>query len=189
MRPSRGFRPSESWSLEDRVALSHNSAVAHVAQRAAGSQVEHATFQGPYTTTVQSGVDTLNASVHLTASAPFPTVGTVSLDGSLSNNVVFPRRRSRTQGTFTFESQNFPGQTVVLSASGPYANLAPTRPTTIRLTVTVASAPALLGAYIGKHGNAVLTLVPNGATSSGTLTHTSAGSFTLVLSGKVPRSH
>ncbi|MDR3636612.1 MAG: hypothetical protein P4L84_22610 [Isosphaeraceae bacterium] len=183
MRRQRKFSPSASWSLEPRIALSHASPVAEITHLSAAQQINHATFQGPYTTTVQFGVDTESAVAKLSGSARFPTVGMVSLSGSLSNNVVFPSHKTGTTGTLTFTSPKYPGETVVLQVSGPYANLAPTHAESIHLSVTVESAPSSLSAYIGRQGTAVLKLGPAHTSSGGTSqTHTSAGSYTLVLS-------
>jgi hypothetical protein len=182
MRPLRRFLPSPVAPLEGRVALSHAGVVAEVARHLT-PRPSHVTVQGPYVTTVQAGVDAETATLGLTGSVEAPTVGTVSVSGTVSNSVVFPRRRSHTQGALTLTSANYPGETVVLGLAGPYVDLAPGGTTTVRLNVVVRSAPGQLAAYIGRHGHAALTLVPtNGAAGGPSPTHTSAGDYVLTLS-------
>lgn len=183
MRRLRSFRPSDISPLEDRIALSHTGASAEVA---AAARVLTATFQGPYTTTTQFGVDTESAVAHLTGTGRVPGVGITSLSGSLSNNFVFPNRGFPTSGTLTVTAPTATGGSMVVHVSGAYANLSPTVPEAIHLTFTVTKATGKFAQYAGDHGQVTLTLVPTTPVSTGgglSQTHVSHGHFRLVLAG------
>jgi hypothetical protein len=182
MRPRRRFSTSESWSLEDRITLSHAGAAAEVAALATSGQVLPAMFRGSYLSTVQHGVDTVSSVAALNGSDTIPGIGPVSLAGSLSNNAVFPSHFSQTQGNITLTAARRTG-TVTLALTGPYVNLAPPGVATVRLTFTVVNATGQFSSFKGAHGTAVLTLKPSGPPQVGlpTFRSTSHGTFSLVL--------
>jgi hypothetical protein len=71
---------------------------------------------------------------------------------------------------------------LTLDLTGPHSELAPTTPTTTRLTFTVAKATGRLAPYVGTQGTADLTLVTRGPSPfNPSLMSTSRGTFALVL--------
>jgi hypothetical protein len=85
------------------------------------------------------------------------------------------------QGTLTFTAARQPGA-LTLNLTGPFANLAPTTPTTTHFTFTVAKATGRLAPYAGVPGTADLTLATRGH-SPFNPSHmiTAQGTFVLVL--------
>ncbi len=171
MRDRVRYRPSEDWSLEGRVALSHVALPSGL----------HATVHGQVTTEIQQGIDTRSEQAKLRGSARPPAIGPIRLAGVLNSNFVdvigFPDK-----GTLTFTAAKHPGS-LTLDLTGPHSELAPTTPTTTRLTFTVAEATGRLARYIGTQGIADLTLVTQGPSPvNPSLMSTSRGTFTLVLS-------
>ncbi len=178
MRTSRRFQHSEQWLLEDRIALSGAGATAEVATAAALRAVVH----GMYTTTTTFGVDTENATSQISDAGQTRRFGPISVSGSLSNNIVFPSHKSQTTGTLTVTSPTQDGS-ATLDVTGAYANLAPTKRETIRLTFTIENATGAFKSLNGRQGTIILTLDPSG-TSSGTglpQTHVSHGNDTMVI--------
>jgi hypothetical protein len=174
MRDRVRYRPSGDWSLEARVALSR--AAADVALPSG----LHVSVRGQVTTVIQQGIDTRSAHATLRGSARAPVIGPLRLAGVVSSNFVdviaFPDR-----GTLTFTAAKVPGS-LTLDLSGPYSDLAPTTPTTTRLTFTVAKATGQLSRYVGTQGTADLSLVTQGRSPlNRSLKSTSHGIFALVL--------
>jgi hypothetical protein len=146
----------------------------------ARSEGLHATVRGQVTTVIQGGLDTWSEQAALRGSARAPGIGPIRLAGALRSNFVdlirFPDR-----GTLTFTAAKYPGS-VTLDLTGPHFELAPTQPTTTRLSYTVAQATGRLARYVGTQGTAELTLVtPGPSPLNPSLMSTSQGTFALVL--------
>jgi hypothetical protein len=174
MRDRVRYRPSGDWSLEGRAALSH--AAAHVAVLAGLD----ATVRGGVTTVIQQGLDTRSERAELRGSARAPGIGPIRLAGALRSDFVdvirFPDR-----GTLTVTAAKHPGS-LTLDLTGPHFELAPTQPTTTRLSYTVAQATGRFAPDAGAHGTADLTLVTRGPSPFNPAHPSrSRGTFDLVL--------
>jgi hypothetical protein len=140
----------------------------------------HANVRGQVTTVVQQGIDTRSEQARLSGSARAPAIGRIRLAGVLNSNFVdviaFPDR-----GTLTVSAPRGPGA-LTLNLIGPHSELAPTTPTTVRLTFTVATATGRFAPYAGTQGTADLTLLTGRPSPvKPPLTSTSRGTFVLVL--------
>jgi len=170
MRDRVRYRSSGDWSLEGRVALSHVAVPAGL----------QATVRGQVTTVIQQGIDTRSEQAKLRGSAPAPVIGPIRLAGALNSDFV-DAIRLPDRGTLTLTAAKHPGS-LTLNLTGPHSDLAPTTPTTTRLTFTVAKATGRLAPYVGTRGTADLTLVTRGPSPlNPSLMSTSRGTFALVL--------
>lgn len=179
MRSRKTFRLSDSWTLEDRIALSQGGVAAEIAS-AVGL---HATFHGNVATRLPSGLGGSETAA-LNGSTRVPHIGAIHLHGNLQSNGSLPPPYSNTSGVLTLTAPGSHRGQLVLDVTGQPTNLAPPRTETTHLTYTVASATGdftLL--HIGS-GTADLTLhtrlVPLGARHGGV----SHGMFSLVLSDR-----
>jgi hypothetical protein len=181
--PRRRFRPSETWNLEDRLAPSHIGATAEIAAMATHAQRSIGTIRGLYSTTSKFGVDTVGATIALSGTATVTGFGSVTLRGSLANNLVVPNHGGPTSGALVLTAANKTG-TLTLVLSGGYGNLAPSTSDTIALKFTVVKATGSYTAGLGVKGTAVLTLTETTPPTGGLATHTSTsgGKFSLTFS-------
>jgi hypothetical protein len=172
MRPRKTFRFSDSWTLEDRIALSQGGVAAEVAS-AVGL---HAAFRGKVTTRLPSGLGggetaSLNGSAHIVH------FGMIHLHGRLQSNGSLPPPDSNTSGVIILTAPRPHHGHLVLDVTGPPSDLAPQRTTTTPLSYTVASATGDFTRLPIGPGTASLTLHTRRGPQRG---HVSHGTFTLV---------
>jgi hypothetical protein len=186
MNRQRRFRPSETWALEDRVALSHGGAVAEVAAASVRAQAQTLglTFVGNFATKTVHGIDTANSTAYLVGAARVAGLGNVNLQGFAQDNIVFPSFRSPTQGTLVVATTAGGGGILTIQLSGPFADLAPGtgKTSTTKLTAKVVSATGVFAPEAHVTGTATLLLRTTGSSQGGLMTPTTTvGKFTLVL--------
>ncbi len=176
MSPRRRFRPSESWTLEDRLAP---SSLAPAQIHALATQQVRGTVKGFYSTTTKFGVNTAVSSTYLVGSASVSGIGAVNMSASLVNSVV-AKKDSLTTGAIVLVAANNTG-TLTLAVSGAYANLAPTHSTVLKLNFVVVKAT---GSYVsGLHatGSITVTLQETVPAKTSGLTSITGGKATLVF--------
>ncbi len=174
----RRFRPSEAWTLEDRLAP---SSLAPAEIHALAATQVRGTVHGYYSTTSKFGVDTVNSSTYLIGSTTVSGIGAVNLSGNLANNVVLPKHDSTTTGTIVLTAANNTG-TLTLAVSGAYANLAPTKSTSLVLNFKVVKATGAYLTGLGVTGTIAVTLQETVPATGTKQTSTTGGKATLVFS-------
>lgn len=155
MKGKHRFRPSESWVLEDRVALTVGGGSA-IAASAISLHGLTATFHGKFATIVPTGVGGTEQA-NLVGQSSLPRIGRVSFGGYLRSNGSLPPHFARTSGPLTFTTGRNAGSLTV-KLTGPPSDLAPSRPTTTHLTFQVVKATGKFAAALDGHGTADLTL-------------------------------
>lgn len=177
MRARKIFRFSDSWTLEDRIALSQAGVAAEIATAARLD----ATFHGKFTTRPPVGLGgpetaTLNGTARVHHGR-----GVLHLRGFLKSNGSLAPPYSNMSGELVLTGANPLHGALVLEVTGPPTNLAPPESTTTNLSYTVLSAWENFARLHIRPGTADLTLhtrlVPPG-TPNGGVTH---GTFTLVI--------
>ena len=153
MRPRHKFRPSESWVLEDRVALSTASVAAEVASTVHNLRLS---FNGQFLTTpaqALGGGETLS----LTGKAPLRGAGVIRIAGTLKSNPSLPPSATGTTGALLVTSRKLQGS-AVLGIVGPTSDLSPAGRNTVAVTFRVVSATDQFLPFAGTHGVGTLLL-------------------------------
>ncbi len=179
MRPRRRFCPTGSWSLEDRIALSHSgAAVAAVGTPGSGLA---AYFYGNSTITLTRLTQTTSEEARLVGLSANPDVGVLKLSGEILSERGAVPGSSQAQGTLSITSRRNPGK-LTLSLTGPAADLTAPTPTNSHLTFTVENATGVFASLAGGQGSADLSAQAKLSTPKG-LAHqvTGHGEFTLLL--------
>jgi hypothetical protein len=156
MRTRHQFRPSGSWILEDRVALSTTAAAADVASAATTARNLRLTFQGFFVTVPPQGIgggDTTS----LSGSARFPGVGPIKVVGSLQSNPSVAPPFSRLRGVLIITVPRQTGSGVLV-VTGPATDLSPTRRSVTPLNTRVVSATGVFAPFAGGSGTGTLLL-------------------------------
>jgi hypothetical protein len=181
MRSSRRFRPTGSWSLEDRIALSHAGAAAEVEAVGTPGSSLAAYFYGSSTTTLTLRTPTRSEEARLVGFSANPDVGVLKLSGDILSERGAVPGGSQAQGTISITSRRNPGK-LMLSLTGPAADLTAPTPTNSHLMFTVVDATGLFASLAGGHGSADIDVQVKLPTPKG-LAHqvTGRGEFTLLL--------
>ncbi len=173
----RRFRPSESWFLEERIALSHAAEIAALAAPRAGLRV---VFHGAVTTTTRQGVDTNSQVAALSGTGRVPGFGPLNLAGTLNSSFVNVRSFPDS-GRLVVIARTHSG-TMNLTLTGPHSDLAPRTATTSHFTFRVSRATGQFASLVGATGTADLTLKVRGPSAfNPSHAGTSHGNFTLAL--------
>lgn len=156
MRAKHQFRPSGQWALEDRIALSHVSAI--VDRSVPAPTGLRATFTGRYNAT-PAGIPGGESQLNLSGSARVPGFGNARIAGTLASNPSLPPSSTNTHGVFTLVARKAGGN-IVTEVTGPTADLTSRTPTSTQLNYTVLAAPPKFASLIGTQGVATLSLKP-----------------------------
>lgn len=156
MRTRHQFRPSGSWILEDRVALSTTHAAADVASAATTARHLQLTFQGNFVTSPPQGIGGGDVT-GLGGTARFPKAGLVKLVGELRSNPSLAPPFSGLRGGLILTIAGQPGSGTLV-VTGPATDLSPARRSVTPITTRVVSATGVFAPFAGGHGTGTLIL-------------------------------
>lgn len=156
MRAKHRFRPSEQWTLEERIALSQVSAIVDRATPAPTGL--RATFRGRFNA-IPPQAPGGDSQLNLSGTAGIPTLGNARIVGTLASNGSLPPSSTNTHGVLTLIARRAGGN-VITEVTGPAIDPTSKTPTTSQLSYTVVAAPPNLASLIGTQGVAILGLRP-----------------------------
>lgn len=177
MKSKHRFRPSETWVLEDRIALSSGGGSAALVSPISLHGLR-ATFHGQFLTSLPTEPGA-SEQAGLSGQSSLPRIGTIRTAGSLTSNGSLAPGFSKTTGALTFQGRQA-GGSMTIRLNGPATDLAPSQPTTTTFSYQVVGATGGFSPLAGGHGIAQLTLRTRPAHHRFP-TPVAHGHFTLVL--------